>query len=463
MYEGQIIGKLVEGDAKKLAGKKVDADGDILDKNGNVLGKAERYEEEEGAPEEPEVTDLSILEGKKVNKAGNLVDDNGKLLGRVTEGVLAKLVGKKADAEGKIWDDSGKVIGAVELIPMDERDQASGAPFEDFPDAIVDRNGKVIFEGQVVGRLIEGDGKKLAGKKVDQDGEVVDKIGNVLGKAERWEEEEVPVPVPVPVDLSALAGKRVNKIGNLVDSNGNIFGRLVEGDPKTLAGKMCDKNGNIWNDGGQIVGKAELVPDSERQGQKDGPFSGFDNPVVTKDGKVADSKGTIIGRLTEGDAKKLYGRAVDPDGDVLDNNGNTIGKAERWEEEVKEKPRHPAAGRKVNREGNVVDENGDVIAKLTEGEVTKCAGKEIDDDGDVVDGKGTSIGHVTLLEDIPAPPPEEPKEEEPKESEEEIEKRKQLEQDRKLANQMAGCIQQSIDKIKPILTMITDVSNCLTP
>jgi len=64
-----------------------DADGDILDKHGNVLGKAERTEEEEPAPEpEPEAEDLSVLEGKKVNKAGNIVDDNGKLFGRLVDG-----------------------------------------------------------------------------------------------------------------------------------------------------------------------------------------------------------------------------------------------------------------------------------------------------------------------------------------------------------------------------------------
>ena len=187
MYEGQIVGKLIDGDAKKLAGKKVDADGDVLDKHGNVLGKAERYEEEEVVPEEPEapeVADLSSLEGKKVNKAGNVVDDNGKLFGRVVDGELSRLVGKTVDAEGKIWS-SGKVIGTAELIPVDERDEIVGGPFEDFPDAIVDKSGKVLYEGQVIGRLIEGDAKKLAGKKVDKDGEVVDKVGNVLGKAER--------------------------------------------------------------------------------------------------------------------------------------------------------------------------------------------------------------------------------------------------------------------------------------
>jgi len=67
---------------------------------------------------------------------------------------------------------------------------------------------------------------------------------------------------------------------------------------------------------------------------------------------------------------------------------------------------------------------------------------------------------VTLLEDIPAPPEPEPEPvvEEPKESEEEIEQKKQLAQDKKLANQMAMCVQQSLDKINPILKMISEVS-----
>lgn len=56
----------------------------MIDKNGNVLGKAERYQEDEPEPEpEAEAEDLSVLEGMKVNKAGNVVDDNGKLFGRI--------------------------------------------------------------------------------------------------------------------------------------------------------------------------------------------------------------------------------------------------------------------------------------------------------------------------------------------------------------------------------------------
>jgi hypothetical protein len=221
---------------------------------------------------------------------------------------------------------------------------------------------------------------------------------------------------------------------------------------------MSDKEGNIRNEMGDIIGKAELVPEAEREGEKTGPFADFDNPTVTKDGKVTDSKGTVIGRLVQGDAKQLFGKPVDADGDVLDKNGNTLGRAERWEEEEKEIAKHPALGRKVNKKGEVVDENGDTITKLTDGNLQKCAGKEIDNDGDVKDQKGTVIGHVTLLEDIPEPEPE-PVVEEPKESEEEIEERKQVEQDRKLAGQLASLVEQSIDKIKPILKMITNVSH----
>ena len=106
-----------------------------------------------------------------------------------------------------------------------------------------------------------------------------------------------------------------------------------------------------------------------------------------------------------------------------------------------------------------MDENGDIIAKLTDGELLKCAGKDIDDDGDVVDGKGTTVGHVTILEDIPESEPPEP--EAPQESEGDAAERKQLEEDKKLAGQLARCVDQSLENIKPILKMITDVGHPL--
>lgn len=61
-----------------------------------------------------------------------------------------------------------KVIGKCEPIPEEEREVVSNAPFEDFPDAIVeDASGKITFEGKKIGIVVEGNPKELVGKKVD--------------------------------------------------------------------------------------------------------------------------------------------------------------------------------------------------------------------------------------------------------------------------------------------------------
>lgn len=88
------------------------------------------------------------------------------LLGRLVEGDAKKLAGMKVDEEGNIWNDRGKVIGRAEPLPEKEREELLSAPFEDFPDAILDGEGNVLFEGQIIGKLVEGDAKKLKGKKV---------------------------------------------------------------------------------------------------------------------------------------------------------------------------------------------------------------------------------------------------------------------------------------------------------
>ncbi|KAK1759256.1 hypothetical protein QBC47DRAFT_398071 [Echria macrotheca] len=397
----------------------------------------------------PENLDFSLLKGGKVNKGGNVVDSDGRVVGRVVEGILSYLIGKKVDENGDIWSDNGKVIGRAEPITDTERDEMTKepSPFESFPDAVVDGNGMVVSNGEYVGKVVEGDIKQLRGKSVDPDGDILDRGGNVIGKAERWEPEPEEEPEPEPeADRSILAGKRVNKAGNVVDGNGVIFGRVVEGDVKRMVGRMCDKQGNILSESGDVLGRAEVVPEGEREGMKEGPFAELQGCTVAKDGTVVTPSGDVVGRLVSGDPKVLFGRAVDEDGDVLDRNGNTIGKAERWEPEQVEKKKGALAGRRVNREGNVVDEDGNIIAKLTSGDPNICAGKEIDDDGDVVDSKGTVVGHCTLLQDIP-------KEEI---SPEEKEKAAQAEQDRKLAIQMSVCIEQCLDKIRPICKMITE-------
>ncbi|KAM7222700.1 Protein of unknown function (DUF3659) domain containing protein [Rhypophila decipiens] len=422
---------------------------------GEQTGDQQQQEGQTTVPEStagvtvPEQLDFSVLKDGKVNKGGNVVSPDGQVVGRVVQGILQYLINKKVDENGDIWSENGKVIGKAEPITDSERDDMmkEPGPFEAFEDAVVDGEGMVVSNGEWVGKVVSGDLKALRGRPVDKDGDILDKGGNVIGKAERWEPEKEEEPEPeAEVDQSLLAGKRVNKAGYCVDGQGNIFGRVVEGDPKKMVGRMCDKKGNILSESGDVIGRAELIPEGEREGSKEGPFAELQGCTVAKDGTVITPSGDIVGRLVSGDPKVLFGRAVDEDGDVLDRNGNSIGKAERWEPEEVEKKKNPLSGRRVNKEANVVDEDGNIIGKLTSGDPRICSGKEIDDDGDVVDGKGTVIGHCSLLDDIPAE----------EESPEDKAKREQAEQDRKLAIQMAVCIEQCLDKIRPICKMITE-------
>ncbi|KFA51416.1 hypothetical protein S40293_03201 [Stachybotrys chartarum IBT 40293] len=453
-------------DGEELAKDKT-AEGEeaVEEKAEDAQDKVDETAEEAGeqADDAAEKLDFSILKGTKVNKAGNLVNQNGDIIGRVVEGDAKKLLGKRSDENGDIWDDAGKKCGKAEPLPDSERENTKAfATFENFPDAVVEADGKVTSEGRQVGVVVEGDPKRLKGSKVDEDGDILDRRGNVVGKAEAWDEPEpVPEEPEAVVDRSALAGKRVNKAGNVVDGNGVIYGRIIEGNLASMIGRMSDKEGNIRSESGDILGKAELVPEGEREGAKEGPFAELSGLTVSKDGKVVTPSGDVVGRLTSGDAKKLSGRSVDEDGDVVDRNGNVLGKAERWEEPeepVVEKKKDPLAGRKVNREGNVTDEDGNIIGKLVTGDLAICSGKEIDDDGDVVNSKGHTIGHVSRLEDIPPEPEAEPEEtaEEKKAREEQEEAAKAAEKDKKLAGQLGYVVEEALGKVKPLCSKMTE-------
>lgn len=451
------VGRLVEGDAKKLSGRGVDEDGEILDRKGNVIGRAERLEPEEEEPEEAG-PDFSAVNGLSCNKAGYVIGPDGFPIARVIEGNPKELTGKKIH-DGEIYDGKN-VVGRVELIPEDELESRPEGPFAGMESLFVTKDGFVEDdEGTIVGKIIEGDAKKLRGRAVDEDGEITDKYGNVKGRAEPYEVPEEEEEVPEEIDLSILEGKVVNKSGNVVDpATGAVVGRIVEGD-KRLAGRKVDGKGQIWGDNGKIVGRAELIPGAEEH-KAEGPFYGFDNATVGKDGVVQDGE-KIIGRLIEGDAKRLLGRKVDEDGDVVDKNGNTIGKAERWEPEEKKRDVNPMSGRKINKEGEVRDADGNLIGKLTDGNLATLVGKVIDDNGYVVDNDGNKIGECTLLENIPEPEPEEPEPEVEEEgpTPEEQEAAAKAESDRQLAEKMISILSQTLDRVKPVCKQITDVSS----
>ena len=432
-----VVGEIVEGNPKKLIGLAVDEDGDIVDRYGNVKGHAEPLPEEEET-----VVDNSILNGMVLNKQGFVVDDNGVPFGRLVEGDAKELAGRRCDENGYLYNDTGKVVGKCEVIPENERVSRPEGPFAGLEGLRVVADGWVEDEdGNRVGQIAEGNPKKLVGMAVDEDGDILDKYGNVKGHAEPWE-----APEEEQVDLSALAGTRVNKHGNAVDFSGQIIGRVVEGDVESMIGKKVDGEGQIWDDAGNVVGRCELVFGQDTK--PEGPFAGFDNLQINKDGTITTAGGDIIGRIIEGDIQKLMGHTVDEDGEILDKNGNVIGKAERWEPEEKERRINPMSGMRVNKEGEVRDENGDLIGRLTEGDLGHCVGQEIDDSGNVVDVDGNKIGEVTLLENI-ADDYEGP-------TEEELAEAAKREEERQIAEKMAGICSQTLERVQPICKQITE-------
>ncbi|KAG9835356.1 hypothetical protein KCU77_g11880, partial [Aureobasidium melanogenum] len=388
---GNRVGQLVEGDPKKLVGRAVDEDGDILDKKGSVVGHAERYEEADQEPEpEEEPVDLSSLAGKTVNKAGFVIGDEGVPVARLVEGKAKELAGKKLDDQGQIWNDQGKVIGRVEMIPEDERESKPDGPFAGLQGLRVVADGKVADEDEnIVGEIVEGNAKRLIGLAVDEDGDVMDRYGNVKGHAEPLEEEEEEGPV----DNSLLSGKKLNKQGFVVDEKGIPVGKLLEGNVKELAGRLCDENGDIHNDTGKVVGHCEVLPENERVSRAEGPFAGHEGLRVNKEGFVVDSEDNVVGKVTEGDVKKLVGLQVDEDGDINDKYGNSKGHAEPYEEEEAAPIDNSILeGKKLNKQGFVVNEDGIPLGKLVEGNVKELAGRRCDEEGKIHGDTGKVVG-----------------------------------------------------------------------
>ena len=470
--EGDVIGELIDGESSQCAGKKVNARGEVMDGE-TVIGRVkvvpgdaaneamkelaqqlgglpEAGEEEQQEGDEAqaeEATDdglppLSTLEGLKCNKAGKLINDKNQIVGELVEGDAKKIArsGASCDEQGKFWDSKGHCVGRAQTVQVQD-DEEDGA-FAGLEGLIVAKGGLVHDEnGNVVGKIVEGEPNKLVGRAVDEDGDIVDKKGSVIGRAERYEvpEEEQQAPA----DLSALEGTTINKRGFSVDHTGRVIGQVSEGDVKKLVGCKVDGQGQVWNSSGKIVGKCELAEDHNNS--DDGPFGGFEDNRVAKDGTVQSADGSVIGRVVEGDVKRLAGYSVDADGEITDRNGNVIGRAERWEPEEKERKKSPMSGFKINKEGEVRGSDGEVLGRLTSGDLGQCIGLEIDDNGNVVDQDGNVVGTATLLENI--------REEEPEEEVDAEEKER-----REIANKMANICQQTLERIQPVMKQIQEAS-----
>lgn len=110
--------------------------------------------------------------------------------------------GRKIGAQDQILSEDEKIIDRAETTKEARTDPETQRQFFGFHNLRVAHDDLVVDgDDQVVGRLVSGVPKMLLGRVVDEDGHVVDeydKLGDIVGRAERWQPEEKRIFDPLP-------------------------------------------------------------------------------------------------------------------------------------------------------------------------------------------------------------------------------------------------------------------------
>lgn len=142
----------------------------------------------------------------------------------------------------------------------------------------------------MIGKVNGENASQFNGSVVDQQGDILDAEGNVVGQAKLDEAVEnaksevgskagaVPSEIGSKVneaaadkpDLSGPFGVQDN--GEVTNATGIPVGKLVEGEPQDLVGtsiKDIDSQGNLVKESGSIVGKVEIAQVDEAKEKVD--------------------------------------------------------------------------------------------------------------------------------------------------------------------------------------------------
>lgn len=458
--EDNVIGTIDKEKAAQFVGLKVDKDGNVIDKDGRVVAQAELFpDEEENKPFNP--NENVNEDSPEVRKSGKVVDMEDNIVGKVDKDKAPKLAGFKVDKDGNVINHEGHIVAKAEMFKEEEEDKPFN-PYdmvdEDSPE--VRKSGKIFdMDDNVVGYIDKRLAAKLAGFKVDPEGNVVNNDGHIVGKAEmikQEEEKEEPKEEEKPKETTVDENSpEVRRSGKVLDMDDNVIGQVEKRLAAKFAGFKVDDDGNIVNHDGEIVGKAEIFPKED----KDKPFNPYamideNSPEVKKSGKVVDMDDNVVGYVDKRIASKLAGCKVDDEGNIINSEGHIAGKAEMFKEEEeepkeeeKDKPFNPNTmvdehSPTVRRSGKVVDEDDNVVGYVDKSAAHKLVGFPVDDDGNIINEEGQIVGKAKMVG---------------QKSEEEIKKEQEEEEYRKIADQMSTSIQQSLDKIKPVLRQITDL------
>ncbi|KAI8991831.1 hypothetical protein BDF20DRAFT_968158 [Mycotypha africana] len=333
----------------------------------------------------------------------------------------------------------------------EEKDNPYGTVDEDSPE--VRKSGKVVdSEDNVLGTVDKKVAPKLAGLKVDKDGNVYNKEGHIVAKANLYENEKKPFN---PNDTVSEESPEVRKSGKVFDMDDELVGYVDKKMAPKWAGFKVDPEGNVINHEGEIVGSADMIKPKEEDDDKEekNPYPNDavneNSPEVRKSGKVFDMDDELVGHVDKRMAATWAGFKVDEEGNVYDNDGHIVGRAKMVEPEQskeKKKPFNPNTmvdehSPTVRKSGKIIDENDNVVGHVDKTAARRFAGFPVDDDGNIINEEGQTVGKAKM---------------ENQKSEEQLKEERQEEEQRKIVDQLTNCIQQSLDKIQPILKQITD-------
>jgi hypothetical protein len=465
LIDDVLVAEVVDGDVKIIFKRKYacNEDGEILNRKGGVIGNVKLVAQDKPAEDEAATTNeapsgeplpLSVLDGFYIEKDGTILDNDLNIIGEVTEGDPMKMAMGMfmCDGEGNVLNLKNKIVGKARTLPRGKDGVAKEEPTEEAtkeppadeakatPEApplsilkglFVEPDGKILnFQYELVGEVVEGDSKMLSkkGATCDDEGNIIlkkKKVGKVKTLApEAPEEPEKEEPVeeeaakdePAVVEappLSILKGRTVESDGKILNDDYEVIGEVIEGDVKKMYSALatCDAEGNVKNKK-KILGRVQTIapdkpaeepvaeePAAEDAKPADAPsLAILDGRPISKSGDILDEDGNIIGRVVESKftANKLFrGDAkCDAEGNII-YNLKTVGTAElvlpeKSEEEVPKEEDKPKETSKSKKEEEVKPEPPSL--SILEGRSLEASGDILDDDGKVI-GKLVSTEH----------------------------------------------------------------------
>ncbi|CAO3652427.1 unnamed protein product [Mucor fragilis] len=427
--EDNVVGTVDKGMAPKLAGFKVDKDGNVVNHEGHIVAKAELYKTEEEEPEqEEEDQDKPFNPNENVNedspevrKSGKIVDMEDNVVGTIDKEQAPKFAGFKVDKDGNVINHEGHIVAKANLYETEEEEK----PFNpnemvnaDSPE--VRKSGKVFdMDDNLVGHVDKRVAAKLAGMKVDETGNVINDEGHIVGKAEmikpepeEEEEEEPKEDEKKPFNPNEAVDEdspEVRKSGKVVDMEDNIVGHVDKKLAPKLAGFKVDSDGNVINNEGHIVARAEMIPAEKEEEKRFNPNEAVDedSPEVKKSGKILDMDDNLVGHIDKKLAAKMVGFKVDPQGNVINNEGHIVATAEMIkepEQEEEKKPFNPNENvnedsPEVKRSGKILDMDDEVVGHIDKKLAAKLAGFKVDPQGNVIDNDGHIVATAEMIQE----------------------------------------------------------------